>query len=430
MAYSKEINKETYTKRWIMKKLFLTVLITILLPFNQYAIAAKEENIQAAFIRDGNLWLLKNSKEEQITQTGHIYNPQWSHDGKWLLFQKEAPSQFEDNKIQNEIWVYNLQTGEKKRIFNNGYRPQWSPNRNLVAFQDNGVLNVSDLTEFHNIALGVYSFTWLPDGESFLLSSQANLNPDGWTSPVLYKKDLPKNLAEVDMFGNVNEFFVVPKDLRVNNKNVMSINVNSFRASPSKKWISFIVSPTASLSMDSNMLCAISIDGKKFETLDEIIYGVGAPKWAPSKDILAYIAGGGRIVFGFKGKDLKYKEFPVSSSLTPTNFAELNFTWVDNNTIVTSRVEAKEWSNELSEHPLPSLYAINIHNGKQVKISDATNGLGDYDPHYLRSVGKLIWYRGTSITDQNRNVWMADADGSNSKLWLKNVDSVVFYEGE
>lgn len=423
-----DINSENYKKRWIMKRLFFIVLILLLLPFNHLTSAAKQENVQAAFIRDGNLWLLKNNKEQQITQTGHIYNPQWSHDGKWLLFQKEAPSQFENNKIQNEIWVYNWETGEKKRIFNDGYRPQWAPDKNLVAFQDNGVLNISDLNQFHNIALGVYSFAWLPDGESFLLSSQANLNPDGWTSPVLYNKKLPKNLAEVDMFGNINEFFVIPKDLRVDNKSVMSINVNSFTSSPSKKWISFIVSPTASLSMDSNMLCAISADGKKFEILDEIIYGVGAPKWAPSKDILAYIAGGGRIVFGFKGKDLKYKDFPVSTSLTPTNFAELNFTWVDNETIVTSRVEAKEWSNELSEHPLPSLHIIHLNNSKQVKITQASNGLGDYDPQYVRSMAKLVWYRGTSITDRNRNVWISDPDGSNSKLWIKNVDYIVFYE--
>lgn len=419
--------KKTNNARCTMKKILLLILIFIL-SSSTYANGAPNIKTKAAFIRDGNLSIILGDKEKQITQLGHVYGPMWSKDGNWLLFQKEAPSQFEQNEIQNEIWVYNVETGEKKRIFYDGHQPMWNPIKNIVAFLDNGVLNISDLKDFHNIALGVSSFTWMPDGTGFILSSQANLNPDGWTSPALYKKKLPEKLTEVDMFGNISEMFVIPRNLQIDNKNIMSINVDSFQYSPSKKWLSFIVSPTASLAMDSNMLCAITSDGKKFEILDEIIYGVGVPKWAPSKDILAYIAGGGRIVFGFKGKDLKYKDFPVS--LTPTNFAELNFTWVDDQSLITSRVEAKDWSNEFSEHPLPSLYSIDINNNKQIKLTEANNGLGDYDPYYSKSLNKLIWYRGTSITDRNRNVWIADRDGSNSKLWLKNIDSIVFYENE
>lgn len=411
-----------------MKKILFLIFFGLFISYISPADASGISVMKAAFIRDGNLWILLGNTEKQITHSGHIYGPQWSHDGKWLLFQKEAPSHFEHNRTQNEIWIYHEETGEKKRIFYDGYSPVWAPKKNLIAFLDSGVLNISDLKEFHNIALGVSSFSWEPKGDGFLISSQANLNPDGWTSPVLYKKELPKNLTSVDKFGNVSEFFIIPKNLRIDNKNIMSINVGSYQYSPSKKWVSFVVSPTASISMDSNMLCAISHDGGKFEILDEIIYGVGAPKWAPTKDILAYIAGGGRIVFGFKGKDLKYKEFPVS--LTPTNFAELNFTWLNNRSIVTSRVEAKDWSNEFSEHPLPSLYTIDIKNKKQVKITEANNGLGDYDPYYIRDLNKLMWYRGTSITDRNRNVWLADSDGSNAKLWLKNIDSIVFYEKE
>ena len=93
--------------------------------------------------------------------------------------------------------------------------------------------------------------------------------------------------------------------------------MNDFNYSPSKKWISFIVSPTASWSMDSNMLCVISSEGKNFKILDEIILHVGKPKWAPSNDTIAYIAGGGRIVLGFKNKDLKIEEMPASTKYTP-----------------------------------------------------------------------------------------------------------------
>ncbi|MGG0719322.1 hypothetical protein ABE096_17230 [Robertmurraya massiliosenegalensis] len=410
-----------------MKKWSLLMLFLCLLSLSNHTAAASIKDIKAAFIRDGNLWTLVHNQETQITQTGKIDHPQWSHDGKWLLYQKETTAALQNNEIQHEIWVYNFETKEKKKIFYDGYQPHWAPNQNIVAFINNGVLNISDLKEFHNSAVGVFSYMWLPDGKGFLLSSQADLKPDGWTSPIIYKKKLPKKISEVNVFGGIDEVFVVPKDLRIDNKYIMSINVDFLNISPSGKRLPMIVSPTASLAMDSNMLCVLSSDGKKFEILDEIIYGVGAPKWAPNKDILAYIAGGGRIVFGFKGKDLKYKEFPVSS-LTPSNFAELNFTWTDDQSIVTSRVEAKEWSNEFSEHPFPSLYSLKLNNEKQVQITEASNGLGDYDPYYLKSIDKLIWYRGTSITDQNRNLWIADVDGSNAKLWLKNVDFIEFFE--
>lgn len=410
-----------------MKKWSLFILCFILLSLTNHTVTASMKDIKATFIRDGNLWILVNNQETQITHTGKIHHPQWSDDGKWLLYQKETASALQNNEIQQEIWVYNLETKEKKKIFYDGNQPHWAPKRNIVAFINNGVLNISDLNEFHNIAVGVASYIWLPNGQGFLLSSQADLKPDGWTSPIIYKKELPKKINKVNVFGGINEVLVVPKELRIDNKYVMANNIDFLNRSPSGKRLSLIVSPTASLAMDSNMLCVLSNDGKKFELLDEVIYGVGAPKWAPNKDILAYIAGGGRIVFGFKGKDLKYKEFPASS-LTPSKFAELNFTWTDDQSIVTSRVEAKEWSNEFSEHPLPSLYSIKLNSEKQVQITEAANGHGDYDPYYLKSINKLIWYRGTSITDQNRNLWIADTDGSNAKLWLKNVDDIEFFE--
>lgn len=410
-----------------MLKILFIAFFLLAAPFSCHASTHTLNDTKGAFIRDGNLWTIIHNEQKQITISGHVSSPSWSHDGRWLVYQEEAPTQFENNKMQNEIWVFNIETGEKKKIFYNGFNPQWAPHKNWVAFQDNEVLNISDLENFHNVSLGVFDYIWLPDGQHFLLSSQANIEPNGWTNPILFKKEIPKTLNEANLFANVNIFFTVPKELEVDNNNVMSINVNTFAISPSHKWISFIVSPTASLAMDSNMLCTISADGKSFEAIDVLIRGVGEPKWAPSKDILAYIAGEGRIVFGFKNKDLKYKEYPVSSSLTPENYAELNFTWVSNESIITSRVEEKEWSNEFSEHPLPSLYSINLNDQSQIRVSNPPPGFGDYDPIYIKSIDKLLWYRGKSITDRNRDIWISNQDGSNAELWLQNVENLVLW---
>ncbi len=386
-------------------------------------------HVKAAFIREGNLWTLIDHKEKQITKSGKVYgSPQWSHDGKYLLYQKETSSEFQNSKTQSEIWVYQITSGEKRKIYYDGHAPKWAPDQNIISFQSDGVLNVSDLDRFYNAAMGVYGYTWLPDGSGFLLASRADLLPDGWTNPKLYKKTFKKPYSEMTLMEAVEDFFTIPKEIEVDNHTIMSINARHFTFSPSGKWISFIVSPTASLSMDSNALAVISSDGEKFTGLDELILGVGLPKWAPTKDIIAYIAGGGRLVAGFKDKDLKVKEMPVSGSLTPENYAELDFTWVDNESLITARIQEKEWSNDFSKHPLPSLYAIHIINNKQTKITNPPEDFGDYDPQYIKSVDKLVWLRGKSLTDNDKNLWLAESDGSDAEKWLQNVETIAFYE--
>ncbi|PAV28036.1 hypothetical protein CIL05_19240 [Virgibacillus profundi] len=383
----------------------------------------ESNHVKAGFIRDGDLWVLIGNKEEQITNTGQvIYTPKWSHDGKWLLYQNEATS---DDQV--EVWAYHLETKENKKVFYNGYSPTWAPHTNEIAFNDKGILNISDLQKFYNIATGVNNYTWLPDGSGFLLSAAGTLRPDGWSSAILYKKKLTDHYEDINLFGDVEHFFTLPKEIGIDNKKIIAVYAGDFNFSPSNKWISFIVSPTASWSMDSNMLSVISSDGKDFEVLDEIILNVGEPKWAPSSDTIAFIAGGGRIVFGFKDKDLKIREMPVTGSFTPPNYVDLDFDWITDKSIVTSRMEESEWSNDFSDHPLPSLYTIDIENNKQLEITNPPKGYGDYNPEYVSSMEKLVWQRGVSITDQDRMLWKANPDGTEAEAWIQNVDMIEFY---
>lgn len=59
---------------------------------------------------------------------------------------------------------------------------------------------------------------------------------------------------------------------------------------------------------------------------------------------------------------------------------------------------------------------------KEVKAS-----YGDYQPKFIPSVKKIIWFRGTSLIDNKRNVWIANPDGSKATEWLKNVESITVY---
>lgn len=412
-----------------MKQAFiLTFIIAILFPL---APSANVENqVRAAFLRSGDLWILIDGQEKKVTDSGKVFaKPQWSKDGNWLVYQVEAPSEFNNGENQSEVWIYNIKTDEKKKIFYNGYSPKWAPHKNVIAYNDRGILDISDLKRFYNIATGVSDFTWLPDSSGFLLSSSGTLRPDGWSSASLFIKKVGDNYEDIILFGGVEPFFTLPREIGTTDKNnIIAIYAEQLTYSPSGKWISFVVSPTASWSMDSNMVCLIDKEGKNFEVLDEMILQVGEPKWAPSTDTIAYIAGGGRIVFGFKNKDLKVKEMPVSGTFTPDNYADLDFNWITDKLLVASRIKEQEWTNDFSKHPLPVLYSINIDTKKQVQITSPPKGFGDYAPQFVPSIKKLVWLRGSSITDTKRNLWKANTDGTEATEWLRDVEDIVFYK--
>lgn len=415
-----------------MMKLFQILLVLLLMSPAISQAETNTSNVKVAFIREGYLWTKMNDKEVRLTEkkANYPYPPKWSHDGKMLLYQKEVMASNGVNKeTQYELWVYNLETKKHRKIFYDAHNPTWSPTENIVAFQSGGVLNISDLKSFYNIALGVSDYAWQPDGKGFIASSSASLTPAGWTNPVLYSISIEegyKNLTSLTK--NVKELFVIPKEVAKGTINVMSIYAQSFSYSPNHKWISFIVTPTASMSMDSNMLCVISADGKEFEAIDEIILHLDDPKWAYQKNLLGYIAGGGRIVFGFKNKDMKVTELPAyqTVTLTPPKYAELGFTWVNDASLIVSRVKESEWSNDPKKRPKASLYYVDLSGKEQVKITSPPKEKGDYQPRFLPSINKISWLRKTE-TDIVGDLWISNPNGDHARNWIQNIEGYSFY---
>ncbi|EKN66009.1 TolB domain-containing protein [Neobacillus bataviensis LMG 21833] len=416
------------------KQLCLLLIFLLLLPTGlANAEPVNVNSVKAAFVRDGFLWTKINGKEEKITKEPgkYDYPPQWSPDGKWIAYQVEAKKKLNlSMEAQTEIWVYNLEMKQHKQITLDGNNPRWSPVENILAFKSGGVLNVSNLENFYNIALGVGDYNWYPDGRSFITASSASLRPDGWTNPVLFQIGLEKDLSKItSLTKNVKKLFTIPSELKKGNISLLAIDVNKFQFSSDGKWISFVVSPTASWSMDSDFVCVISSDGQNFEVIDDM-NGDSIVKWAFHKNRLGYIAGGGRIVFGFKDKDMKVTELPAfkSINLTPPKFAELGFAWLDDHSLVVSRVKESEWSNDAKKRPDPSLFLIKIGEQKQKQITHPPKDYGDYDPIYISSAKKLTWLRFTDLVDLQRDLWIADQNGENAKLWIKNVGGYDFYE--
>ncbi|MDS9471189.1 TolB domain-containing protein [Sporosarcina pasteurii] len=375
------------------------------------------------------MWIIVDEDEQKITDERATYNypPQWSFDGKMLLYQKEVTR--ENLETQNEIWVYELETERHRKIFYDGYNPKWSPIENIISFNSGGVLNISNLSGFYNIALGVDDYEWHPDGKGFIASSSASLRPDGWTHPVLYTISIEEGYQDItDLTKHVKKLFVIPKEVGIGNTKILSISAEKFAYSPNQQWISFIISPTASWSMDSDMLAIISADGKEFEVIDEVILEF-TPKWAFKTNLLGYIAGGGRIVYGFKNKDLKVTEFPTEKSvkLTPKNYAEMGFTWVNDSSLIVSRVPESEWSNSAEERPDPSLYFLTLTGQKQIQITTPPENEGDYNPIFLSAIHKITWLRKSDIANEKADLYIANSDGSDAKIWVKNIESYSFF---
>jgi len=181
--------------------------------------------------------------------------------------------------------------------------------------------------------------------------------------------------------------------------------------------------------MDSNMLCIISVDGKEFTIMDEVILYEFTSKWSFKKDLLGYIAGGGRLVDGFKNKKLKVAEIPgyEAFKLTPENYAEMGFTWVDDKSLIVSRVTESEWSNDPEKRPNPSLYSVSLNNQKQIQITTPPKDQGDYNPIYLPEINKITWVRTNNRMASKQDLWKADITGEHAEIWIRNVESYAFF---
>ncbi|EEM15381.1 TolB domain protein [Bacillus pseudomycoides DSM 12442] len=376
-------------------------------------VQAETKNIQVAFIRNHNLWIKIDGNEKQITKGEYITKPKWSHDGKWIAYAK--------GEEQNQLELYRVADGKKvvpSQTEATNY--QWSPAENIIAFEFTSTLNTFDAEKknatFENVSSGVGDYAWYPDGKKFLVSSEAQLLPTGWTGAQLYEvqKDAgmnPNKMKHLYTLPSMQEDF-------------LAYIASDFKWSPNQKWIAFLAVPTASWSADSNTLCLLKADGSYFEKVDQMLLNSQWIQWSPSKNILAYIEGSGR--FALENKHLKIKELPAlqQEKFTPKGYVDWDFTWQDNELITLSRAKEMEWSNEEEKRSLPSLYQVNIQSNRQRQITTPSKKYGDYNPLYIKSENQLTWMR----SDRKKaDMWLANGEGSKAKKWIENIDVPQWY---
>ncbi|MCC3357125.1 translocation protein TolB [Bacillus sp. REN16] len=379
-------------------------------------IGSAEAPLTAAFIRDHQLWIKTGEQEIQITKNRNVISPKWSYDGRFIAF-----IDGDENGEKSDLYIYD--TKEKDiyqpyvRVVTSDFK--WSPNKNQLAYTDHGLLNVTKIKNgrpqgFENVSLGVAGFEWFPNGKEFIVSSQANLFPTGWSPIPLYRIPVDANLAKEKM----KHFFTI----QTKEPDLFGIDADYFKWSSDGKWVSFLLIPTASWSMDSNTLCVLSSEGKQFQAVGKMLGFNDWFKWAPSSNQLAYISGEGR--FFVENKKMTIADIPISKQqqeYTPKGFVDLDLEWFTKDLVIVTRAkENKEWK----EGPVPtmftSLYVINIRTGEQKQISFPGKNELDVEPQVVET--DIFWFR-KNAEDSKGDVWVKYNINGNEQIWLRKVDS-------
>lgn len=400
-----------------MKILFIITFICLNVSTGAYAKGLPK----AAFIRDHQLWIKEGEKEIQLTTGRYVSSPKWSQDGRFIAY-------LEGDESAEKTRLYLYDTKEKE-----SYQPyptigitqfHWSPITNQLAYISGGILNVTKTKNgrpqgFENVSLGVSDFAWFPNGKEFLVSAQSNLLPTGWEPVQLFKVPVDANLDE----NKIKPFYTIQTDT----KDLFAINAQYFKWSSDGEWVSFLATPTASWSNDSNTLCVLSQAGDRFQVIGKMLWYEDWIKWAPIKNQLAFISGEGR--FFVENKKTTVTDIPTwnrQKEYTPKGYVDLDLDWVTEMEVVVARAkENKDWK----EGPVPTmytaLYVINIKSGEQKQITFPKKNEFDIDPQTVDLF--ITWYRKTSNRNQG-DVWVKNGLNGSEYQWLKHVDSApVFF---
>jgi dipeptidyl aminopeptidase/acylaminoacyl peptidase len=412
---------------WLRTELLVLGLLAGLLcshPSFVTAQVSNDNNLEAAFIRNGNLWVKTKDKERQVTRDKSVSSSKWSYDGRWIAYVVTDDTEF--HKL-NTLRVRNLKTHQDTMVFafdksDSDMNIAWSPNSDILAFQNGTLLNDIDMRNlreqgFRNVSLGVSQFAWLPDGSGFMVSSSAHLLPDGWTRAHLYTIPLTRDKS---LLNHAVVFYDLPKEVSLSGTKVLAIGTSTFKWAPDRKWIAFIVHPTASWSADSNILCVLSVHDKHLIPIAEMLDRNDWFEWAPKSSELAFIQGGGRSITENKRIAVaSAPQFRAVKAFTPKGFVDNAFTWNDDMSLTVSRVREGEFKRKLPLEQLPSLYNVQLQNKNVHKITTPPEGMGDFQPMWDEKSKHLFWVRSN---EGSSSVWRTDKARQHQTSWIINID--------
>ncbi|MFC5471034.1 hypothetical protein ACFPPD_20300 [Cohnella suwonensis] len=378
------------------------------------AAAKPESGLEAAFVRDGDLWVKKaDGKERQLTQGDRVERPLWSYDGEWIAYQVAAGA-------RQTLKLLHVPTGVVREIASGGWiTAQWAPEKNDLAYAVEGKLSWlrADKPKAapSEIAKDISGFSWLPDGRGWIASTQSKkLNETDWTPVriVRYSKagTPPKTLRELPK----------PSD------GFFAVGTSAFKFSPTGKWVAFLATPTASLSADGNALCLMSADGGAFSKAADMLNDEEWFQWAAKGERLAYIEGVGREATSNKRLMLLNSPDGKPIRLTPEGYVDQGFAWQGPDRVVVARAVERKDGIGSSAYPPSRLIELKLQGNRVRPFPFPPEGYSDTDPQYFPRAGRLAWIR---TNRSQADVLVSGRSGNGSATWIANLDPVADYYG-
>jgi len=112
----------------------------IFIHFYSPIIVSAGTTLQAAFIRDHQLWFKKEDEEIQITTDRYARSPKWSYDGRFIAYIDGGV-----NGKDSNLFIYDTKEKENYQPYGSTstFDFKWSPVKNQLAFTDQGLLQVT-----------------------------------------------------------------------------------------------------------------------------------------------------------------------------------------------------------------------------------------------------------------------------------------------
>ncbi|MDQ0268183.1 hypothetical protein [Cytobacillus purgationiresistens] len=392
----------------------ITLILTLLL--NSTVISAEKQTLSAAFIRNQQLWLKIDDIEQVLTKDEQIRSPKWSFDGEWIAYLKSIPHSNDYPMYEGQLWAYHIKSHKHIKITeksNSNF--QWSPAENTIAYQNNNVLSIISVTRLipQLIHKNAINYSWLLDGSGLLTSSKKNENK--------VFSDIVLNKILFDYYGNMQKklFYTIHVG-----KDEYLYGTSQFKWSFDEQWIAFQLTPTASLSADSNILCVIDNEGKSLRKIGEMLNYQEWFQWAPHSLYLAFIQGSNRIATINKRLAIHHVYANETHHYTQEDMAIRDLFWLNNTQLFISQSFSSKWVS-VPKRPLPSIFLTNIYRDELLTVTSPPLHKGDFFPYFEDRSG-LIWIRTNRLKG---DVYRMEKDPIEQK-WIEglDVDGIDYYE--
>ena len=162
----------------------IAVMWAAVLVYASSSPASADSESRIAFVREPGIWVVMDGIEHRLTR-GSDYRPDWSPDGKWLLFQR-----FDGDG--SDLYRIRADGNRMHALTDDGgyYHPSWSPDGKRIAFGQHGDLYVMDADGSNRRRL-----TGSPGEES-----RPAWSPDG--TEIAFVSGRGQNLWIVDAYGS------------------------------------------------------------------------------------------------------------------------------------------------------------------------------------------------------------------------------------